>query len=177
MERIVNIIGIMTLGILSWQDFRSRQIAWWLLVILVVVFFFTALFGGRSISEIGKAFSLNIIFLCVQFLFVWIWFSIRNKKPAKIIDVQIGLGDVLFMICIALFFSTVNFMLFYTLGMILTLFVVLIIKLFNTNNKREIPLAGALSIPLILLCTWKIFDPSRDFYSDEWLIQLLGNNP
>jgi hypothetical protein len=176
MERIVNITAILTLGILSWQDFRSRQIAWWLLPALALVFLIGA-FQKNPAGEIGKVVALNLAFLLVQFLFVWIWFSIKNKKISKIIDVQIGLGDVLFMICVALFFSTVNFMLFYTFGMLLTLFVALVIKLFKASDKNEIPLAGALSIPLILLCAWKIFDPSRNFYNDEWLIQLFGNNP
>ena len=35
MERFADMIGITALGILSWQDFRFRKIAWWLLPIIV----------------------------------------------------------------------------------------------------------------------------------------------
>ena len=175
MERIVDIIGIMTLGILSWQDFRSRQIAWWLLPILAAALFLSSL-QKNSASEIGIGFSFNITFLCIQFLFVWIWFSLKQKKLSKIIDTQIGLGDVLFMICIALAFSPANFMVFYTVGMIATLLVTITVKLFKATIKSEIPLAGALAIPLIALCSWKIMDPSKNFYNDDWLTLFLSNN-
>jgi Flp pilus assembly protein protease CpaA len=175
MERLADMIVIVTLGILSWQDFRSRQIAWWLLPLLAAGLFLAA-FDKNSTRDIGIRFSLNITFLCIQFLFVWIWFSLKQKKPSKLIDTQIGLGDVLFMICIALAFSPANFILFYTTAMIATLVVVLVVKLVRANSKSEIPLAGALSIPLIVLCAWRIFDPSANFYNDEWLSRVLLDN-
>lgn len=174
MERIADIIGITALGILSWQDFRSRRIAWWLLPVLAGVLLIASL-QKNSASESGREFSFNIVFLCIQFLFLWIWFSVKQKKITKIIDTQIGLGDVLFMICIALAFSPANFLVFYTLGMIFTLLVTILVRLFRSEIKSEIPLAGALAIPLIVLCLWRIVDPSKNFYNDEWLMQLLGN--
>jgi Flp pilus assembly protein protease CpaA len=168
MERIADSIGILTLGILSWQDFRSRQIAWWLLPVLAVVFFLSAC-AKNSTREIGIGFSLNLVFLCMQFVFVWIWFSVKEKKLSKLIDTQIGLGDVLFMICVALAFSPANFIVFCTMGMMVTLVVAIAIRLFHSTSRSEIPLAGALAIPLMILCAWRVFDPRANFYNDEWL--------
>lgn len=175
MERIADSIGILTLGILSWQDFRSRQIAWWLLPVLVVVFFAGA-FDENSVQEIGRGFATNMIFLCLQFLFVWIWFSVKQKKMSKLIDAQIGLGDILFMICVAPAFSPANFIVFYTLGMSITLLVTIVVKLFRPGMKSEIPLAGALALPLMILCAWRIFDPAANFYDDEWLSRLVSDH-
>ncbi len=174
MERIADIISVATLGILSWQDFRSRRIAWWLLPILAITFFLASS-QMNSVSEIGMGFSLNITFLLIQFLFVWIWFSLKQRKFSKLIDSQIGLGDLLFMICIAFAFSPANFMIFYTIGMIVTLLVTIIVRLFRSNEKSEIPLAGALAIPLIILCSARIVIPTMNFYNDEWLIHIFEN--
>lgn len=174
MERIIDGIGILALCILCWQDFRWRRISWWLLVTLVGVFLMGSI-QENSASEIGKQFSLNIVFLCMQFLFVWIWFSIRNKKPARIIDTQIGLGDVLFLVCIALAFSPANFLMFYILGLIITLAATIIVRIFRTEMKSEIPLAGALAIPLIVLLCMRIIDPSNNYYSDHWLNSIIDS--
>lgn len=168
MERIADVLGIAMLGILSWQDFRTRRISGWLLPVLALVLFLSA-FQKNSMREIGIGFSLNLTFLCIQFLFVWIWFSLKQRKFSKLIDTQIGLGDVLFMMCIALAFSPANFMLFYVAGMIGTLVVTLVVRSTMANHKSEIPLAGAIAIPLIVLCAWKLADPSANFYNDEWL--------
>jgi hypothetical protein len=175
MEYFVNTLGIVTLGILSWQDFRSRRIAWWLLPILAGVFLFFAL-RKNSAEETSREFFLNLVFLVLQFLLVRIWFSIKNKKLSRIIDTQIGLGDVLFMICIALAFSPGNFLVFYTSGMILTLIVSIIVSAFRSQTRIEIPLAGTLALPLISLCFWRMFDPAQNFYSDDWLTQLFESN-
>jgi hypothetical protein len=95
---------------------------------------------------------------------------------SNIIDSQIGLGDILFMICLALAFSPANFLVFYNLGMILTLIIAIAVKTIRKKIKMEIPLAGALAIPLIGLCFWRMIDPNKNFYSDEWLMQLLESN-
>jgi hypothetical protein len=146
-----------------------------LLPVLAIVLFLSA-FAKNSAREIGTGFSLNIVFLCMQFLFVWIWFSVKEKKLSRLIDTQIGLGDVLFMICIALAFSPANFIVFYTMGMIVTLVVAVVVRLFNSSTRSEIPLAGALAIPLMILCAWRIVDPVADFYNDEWLSRFLFDN-
>ena|ERR1044072_1741049 len=175
MEYLAGITGIAALGILSWQDFRSRKIAWWLLPVIAGTLLADAL-KRNSAAETGKEFLFNIIFLCFQFLLVWIWFSIKNKKRSRIIDTQIGMGDILFMVCLALAFSPANFLVFYTLGMIFTLLATVFVRMIYSTVKSEIPLAGALAIPLIGLCCWRLFDPSKNFYSDAWLMDLLEYN-
>ncbi|MDQ3109901.1 MAG: hypothetical protein M3R17_08395 [Bacteroidota bacterium] len=175
MERFGDIPGIIALVILAWQDFRTRRIAWWLLPVLAASIFLAG-FASNSAKTIGQNFSINMIFLLIQFLLVWIWFSAKNKRLSRIIDTQIGLGDVLFMICVALAFSPGNFLIFYIGGMILTLISTVLIKIFRQNSVMEIPLAGALSVPLILLCGWRLFNPGKDFYNDAWLMQLVETN-
>ncbi|HET6990284.1 MAG TPA: hypothetical protein VFJ43_03125, partial [Bacteroidia bacterium] len=103
-------------------------------------------------------------------------FSVRNKKISKIIDVQIGLGDVLFMVCVTLAFSPVNFLVFYILGMIATLVVTIIIRLIRSGIESEIPLAGSMAIPLIFLFCLRLVDPAKNFYNDDWMNSLLDVN-
>lgn len=172
MELAGNSIGIIALGMLAWQDFRSRSISWWLLPIVVA----GLLLGGASrwnMAEIGKDFLWNVTFLSVQFVFVWLWMSLRQRKFVRLIDRQIGLGDVLFLLAVAFSFSPGNFILFYTIGLLSVLLIALVMKLRQPGFL--IPLAGALAVPLLLLCAWRLVDPSKDFYNDDWLLQLLGN--
>jgi hypothetical protein len=174
MERFIDILCIATLGILSWQDFRSRKIAWWLLPILAGVFLMSSM-QKNSAGEMTREFLLNIIFLIAQFLFLWIWFLIKNKRISKIMDTQIGWGDVLFMICIALAFSPANFLVFYVLGMIATLLATITFRLLRSGKENEIPLAGALALPLIVLICIRLIDPGKNFYNDDWLNSLFDN--
>lgn len=169
MNRIGDIIDILSLGTLAFQDFRSREISWWLLPIVVAgLLLGTA--GQVSFAEIGHSFLVNMLFLGVQFALLWAWFFLRNRKRTKLIDRQIGLGDILFVICPALAFSPVNFLVYYTVSLVLTLTGVLLFRMFRSPEKLLIPLAGALSLSLIVLCCWRLADPRVNFYSDEWLL-------
>lgn len=169
MNRVGDLIGILSLGTLAFQDFHSRRISWWLLPIVVA----GLLLGGAgqaSLIGIGRSFLINMLFLGVQFVLLWGWFFLRNRRNIKLIDRQIGLGDILFVICPAFAFSPVNFLVYYTAGLVLTLTGVLLFRMFRSPEKLLIPLAGALALALIVLCCWRLADPQVNFYSDEWLL-------
>lgn len=174
MERIGDITGIFSLLMLAVQDFRSRRIAWWLLPLFVtgIILVFSAHGNGRDFFYF---FSLNLFFLVLQFIFLSGWYFVKNKKFTRIIDSKLGLGDVLFLVCIATMFSPGNFLLVYTSGMLFSLCTSLLIKFGRRNIDFEIPLAGLLAIPLIALCIWRLADPSLDFYNDDWLLAWFSN--
>lgn len=173
--RLGDILIVITLVVLAWQDFRSRLISWWLIPVLLLAFVFA---GKEQISwnGIGKYFLYNLAFLVLQFAIVWIWMSLRNRKPIRLIDSQIGLGDILFLVCIAAAFSTVNFLFFYTASLIAVLLIAVIIRMIRSSEKMLIPLAGAIAVPMIVLVTARFFDPAVNFYSEEWLLNILNAN-
>jgi len=172
MERIGDILSIATLGWLSWQDFHTRRIVWWLLPLLAIARVLSA-FGQTGVIAVGKNFLFNSGFLLLQFLLTWIWFSARLKKPATLVDRQIGSGDLLFLVCITPAFSPMNFIVFYSAAMIFSLLLALLLRRVKISTTEEIPLAGLLSLPLIGLCTWRLIDPHFNFCNEEWMIRLL----
>src|ERR1041385_1092044 len=109
MERIGDITGIISLLLLAEQDFRMRKIAWWLLPLfagsILLVFSVNGNFG-----QFIYFFLLNLGFLLLQFLFLHTWYWIKNKRFIKIIDVMLGLGDILFLVCMTTMFSPGNFL-------------------------------------------------------------------
>ena len=174
MERVGDITGIISLLLLAAQDFRSRRISWWLLPLftLGIILVFSIDGNGRDFFYF---FSLNLLFLVIQFIFLSGWYLVKNKKITRIIDTKLGLGDVLFLICMATMFSPANFLLVYTAGMLFSLCIGVLVKFMRKNTDFEIPLAGLLAIPLIVLCTWRLTDPSLDFYNDGRLLAWLTN--
>ena len=173
--RLGDILIVMTLMVLAWQDFRSRLISWWLIPVLLLAF----ILAGKeqvSWSGMGKYFLFNLTFLILQFVIVWIWISLRNRKPVRLINSQIGLGDILFLVCIAAAFSTVNFLFFYTASLIAVLLIAAVIRMFRSSEKMLIPLAGAIAVPMIVLILFRLFDPAVNFYSEEWLLNILNAN-
>lgn len=172
--RLGDIFIVLLLAILSWQDFRSRLISWWLIPLLLTAFVFT---GKEQLSwmEIGKLFLFNLIFLGIQFLLVWTVMSFRKRKFIQMNE-QIGIGDVLFLICLAAAFSTINFFIFYTIVLLIVLLISIPVKLFRSSEKMLIPLAGAIAVPMIVLILFRLFDPKINFYSEEWLANFLTVN-
>jgi Flp pilus assembly protein protease CpaA len=172
MERVGDIVGILSLAALSWQDFRSRQIAWWLLPLMGAGLLLAGM-QRTDLAEIGRSFSINFTFLVLQLLLLWAWLSVKNRAPVKMLDTHIGWGDVLFLSCTALAFSPANFLVFYVCGTLLVLLAVIIAMLFRKSSGRPlIPLAGALGLPMIGLCAWRLIEPSANFFDDSWLVQL-----
>jgi hypothetical protein len=175
----MNIAGILlTLLSLSWiifQDFRTRSISWWLLPLVATGFFLQGM-ASVPAGELGRNFLVNIFFVALQLALVWTWMKLRKGDPA-FINGQIGLGDLLFFLCIALFFSPGNFILFYCGSLLLVVLAAGVFLLVNHNRKMLIPLAGAQAIPLLVICGFRLFHPSVNTHDDEWIFRMINLQP
>jgi hypothetical protein len=169
MERIGDITGIISLLFLAEQDFRLRKISGGLLI-LFLTGIIVAFLSHNHPESILYFFPLNLGFLFFQFVFLWGWFRLKNKKHTPLINTMIGIGDILFFICMAAMFSPGNFIVVFVGDMIFALLVTLAVKTILKKNIFEIPLAGLLSIPLIGLCVLRLVNPSLDFYDDNRLV-------
>lgn len=172
MEKTGNIIAMFGLLVIAIQDFRSRQISWWSLVLPASAFILLSL-ARNSVAAVGRDFLLNIFLLMFQLFLTWVWLSIRQRKISGFLDVQIGMGDVLFFISAAFLFSPLNYLLFYVCGLIMCLFLFILLKVIRGYGWKEIPLAGILAIPLIAFCCWSFFDPLLDPHVDFRLFSFM----
>lgn len=160
---IIILIGL--LSIVSYQDFKSRAISWFLIPLLLITF----IFYGISIIDIPEYitfFSLNVFMLLNILIGTTIVISIKEKKLTNIIDTYLGLGDILFFFILTTLFSPINYFIF-LIGSILLFSIIFSINLFISKKKKAFfPLAGAMSVLLIITITTQHFSSSFNFYQD-----------
>ena len=93
----------------------------------------------------------------------------------NIINSYMGLGDILFFAVITTAFSPVNFIIFYVAGLLFTLIAYKIYIGLNKAGSKEIPLAGTLSVAMMVVLLINCIASGNYFYDDTLLNQLLGN--
>ena len=92
--------------------------------------------------------------------------SIKEKKLTNIIDTYLGLGDILFFFILTTLFSPINYFIF-LIGSILLFSIIFSINLLISKKKKALfPLAGAMSVLLIITITAQQFTCSFNFYQD-----------
>jgi hypothetical protein len=147
MKYVLDALGIICCAVIVYQDFRERKVSAWLLIVLSV-----ALFLQTSLSSsVGTALEntlVNTLFVLFLLVTLTAYFSLRARRFVNIVDTYLGLGDILLLLGISSCFPLFNFVLYFTLSLLLTLGGILILKLLRISSKAEIPLAGALAITL-----------------------------
>ena len=165
----IDLASLVLLGIVVFQDFKQRQISW---ILLPLVFFCFALkaAGLSEVNELLLSVFFNIGFVAVQLLLLTMWISIKHKKWTSIIDVHLGLGDILFFVAISTAFSPFQYVFFYVFSIVVTLTGFMLYKLLSKNATPEIPLAGAMSAVLIVLMIVSAFLPKLNFHNEPLFI-------
>ena len=158
----IDVFAIILLAALVLQDFSQRAISWFLLPLLFSALFIKSL-SSSSVSIIAYDFLKNTAFLSVQFFLVAVYFVLKERKIKSIINSKIGLGDVLFLLVLAIAFSPINFIVFYLLSLLLTLVGLLIYYLVYRRFECQIPLAGSIAILLIICIFSQYFFFHLDF--------------
>lgn len=127
-----------------YEDFKFRAIHWYWLVVLLALVLITQPFDSTQIA-------FNVFFLLIQFLGLTIYFSIKNKQLTNIVDNYIGMGDLLFFIPLCWLFTPTAFIFFFTASLLFSLIGFLLLKQFWKKNLETIPLAGTMSICMIIV--------------------------
>lgn len=175
MNLAFTIIGIITLSVLSFQDFKYRKISWVLLPLLFIFFIFKG-FSTLSYSELSIYFFVNFSFIVLQFAALTIYFSVKNKKLTNIINQYIGIGDLLFFVVLCAAFSPVNFIFFYCTSLFVSLAVSLVFYLISRKAIAQIPLAGIFSVVFVAVILLVNVIPSGVeglLYNDSYLINIM----
>ena len=130
-----------------YEDFRYRAIHWIWIALLILIL----LMGGPVES---KALLSNFSFIGIQLFLLTIYFSIKHRQWINITRDYLGIGDILFFIPLCFLFSPDGLILFFVSSMILSLIGALFFISLKRTTCFTVPLAGCMSIPLILLlCT------------------------
>lgn len=142
---ITNIILIILLVGISYQDIRSRQIHIFLLsILLLITITLNYLTNGLSYIDTIKI----IGFVLINIIGLFVYYSVKSRRLINPIDKFLGFGDIIFLIAVSPLFTLNKFILFFVTGLLFSLFIHLIIKNFSEN--KTIPLAGYLSVYLLI---------------------------
>ena len=112
---------------------------------------------------------MNISFLAVVYVLLSTWLSIKERVLVNITKLHLGLGDILFLLCLTFYFPPVSFFLFYGISFFLISILYGVYYLLFKPEDRTIPLAGIQGS--ILLCTLLISWWLRIDLSDDSMIE------
>jgi phosphoglycerol transferase MdoB-like AlkP superfamily enzyme len=171
------ILTLLMVGVLlgiTVQDLLWRAVYLWVFPLLFVLFVMAWFLERRDLPDAFLGSLINTGFLLLQFLLVSLYFFVKNKRPVKLTSGLLGWGDLLFLLCSAFYFSTLNFIFFYVSSLLLTLLGWLIWQMIAKSPDRRIPLAGIQSVFMVALLVADKFGTGIDLSNDSWLtIRLL----
>ncbi len=140
------------------QDLKYRAIHFTLPIGVFIVSIINSLDSIFLIDDIIQ----SSVFLITTILGLVAYVSIKKQKIINPINKSIGLGDILFFIAIIPMLSSRSYILFFISGMLFSIITHLIIKFFR--ELETIPLAGLLSLYLLILGVINIFTSNNLFF-------------
>lgn len=170
LPKILLIAGLL---FIFYQDVRYRAVYWMLFPLLLALMFFLAV-QQQGMADLTMNSGYNLIFLFIQLCILFLYFSVKARGFVNITSGYLGWGDILFLLCIAFYFSPLNYLLFYILSLITVLLITLIMYRFSNSKELKIPLAGlqAILFAIVLIADWGM--ETINITSDYWLVNYLS---
>ena len=165
---LIKLLLLAVLILIAYQDFKYREIHWALFLVIAVFFFI----DGQTNMPFNKYLLntlYNMIFVLLQFVFVYVFYLIRGHSFKSLFTNIIGVGDCLLISILTLAFSWHGFLLYYIGGLFFTLLIWLFVKNLKMANNKLIPFAGLLSIYCVLLVILEFFLPNYGRFGNESL--------
>jgi len=156
------------------QDIKGRAVYWILFPLLAIVLFCSHALRAGSLSLLWLPALINSGFVVLQLVLVTVYFSVRQKRLVNIVDRLLGLGDIFFLLSIAFYLSIINFLFFYIISLITSLFVWVIWQMIAERKTKHIPLAGLQAMLFILFLTGDWWVKLFDLTNDAWLLNLVS---
>jgi hypothetical protein len=130
------------LALITYCDFKFRAVYWWIFPV-----FFSALVAicleQYSAKDIMANWLINSAYIMIVILSAVLVVKGIKKKPFSKL---IGLGDILFLLCVAVFFVPLSFVFFVIASSIFALFFSFISRYTKNSFGPSIPLAGLQSV-------------------------------
>ncbi|MCJ8212042.1 hypothetical protein MUY27_20160 [Mucilaginibacter sp. RS28] len=126
-----------------------------------------------KISTMLYAVVFNVLFLLVQFLLVSVYFSLKHKQWVNLTRGMFNWGDIFFILVVACYLSTVNFIAFYISSLLVSLLAWLLVVRRYARNKNHIPLAGLQALFFVVLFAFSWIKPAFKLTDDSYLLNLL----
>ena len=137
------VLSVVLLSIV-YQDFKDREVYFFLYPILFLAVGYEYYSLGFDVAFNLIAFNLLLVFFMVGLVFLYYYLKKHSLK--SFFENVFGLGDLLFFVFLALFFSPANFLLVFNCSLILGL---LLSRVFKSFKSRGVPLAGVQAIVVL----------------------------
>lgn len=164
---------ILSLLFLFYQDMRYRAVYWLMFPFLLVLFADLAYVQVEFMSLVNNS-GVNLAFLLIQFLILTFYFSLKNRRWINISAGLLGLGDILFLLCIAFYLSPLNYLFFYLISLIVVLLITGVALINHSGAGKKVPLAGLQSLLLAMILVFDWNSPLINLTSDHWLLRALN---
>ena len=161
----IEIVLVALLSTIVFQDLKHRAISW-ILIPLLLCFQTLLALSALTIEKTIFFFLINLGFIVMQLICITAYFSFKNRKFINIVNNYLGIGDILFFLVLCLGFSPFNFILFYLCSLIITLLAFLLYQILSRSQDKEIPLAGAMALGLIVCHLAHYRFDKINFYQD-----------
>jgi hypothetical protein len=169
----VEIIALLILLMIFLEDIRSRRVHLILFPILASCLIIIGLWRRIDLEDLLQSAWINLLFLSLILLALTAWFSLKERRLINITRQLLGWGDILFLLCIALYFSILNYIFFYMMSLIAVVIFWSLWRLFSKKDNQHIPLAGmqALILAIFLCSDWWLIHFNTT--SDNWLLRFM----
>ncbi len=159
------------LTIIVYQDLRYRAVSWLVFPVLLVIGVWVAQHNSGW-DTVWKNSLLNLGFIMLQLVGISLYLSAKHKRFINITREYLGWGDILFFVTLTLYFSPLNFIVFYLLSLLLILTGAAFSKIIIRKKAQTIPLAGLQAAVFMLLVGYS-FMTSSSLYEETWLQKLI----
>ncbi|MBN1339754.1 MAG: prepilin peptidase [Bacteroidales bacterium] len=155
-----------------YEDVRHHAVSWYIFPLLFV----TLLFKGLYFSETQLLFItlfINLAVVAFILLGTILYFSVKNRKIAGVINNQLGMGDVLMMAVLTAAFASVNLVVFLLAGFLFSIVIAIILAIITSKPVRYVPLAGFTGL-LFFFTSIGSAVSGLDLYDGTWLYSIGG---
>lgn len=172
MNLFITLFTFCLLLIISYQDYRFRAISWIPLILLWITFIIKGIYN-EGLTLLLYSSGVSNLFVLIQFMMVTLYLLIKSRKLINIFKKHIGIGDVLFLHTITLYLTPYLFIIFYIVGLSISLIAVYLYRAISGKMMKTIPLAGMLATFLLILVAGQELFPFQQYISNRFNILLL----
>lgn len=153
------------------EDIRFRAVTWVLFPVLGITGFLYSINLNGSVGTVSVNVGVNYLIVLLEFFGILIYANFRGRDISQVI----GTGDILFILAAATFFSPLNFIAYYILSLLLSLFLHLLFvhASLYPGEKRTIPLAGFQAMVLAFVLVAAKICPGINIADDSWMLYKL----
>lgn len=142
MDKVLLGILIVICVVIFWQDVRQRAVHW---VLFLLLFFVSVLFKWGS--TYFESLFYNALVLVFLLGVLTLYLTLKNGKLINITKGFFSWGDILFLVSILPLFETLSYVVFFTIGTIMSLAIHIGVHVIKPQST--VPYAGYMGIATI----------------------------